>query len=282
MSAWAVNQAYWQGRERFQALLQAGDTLRDLQKRALGGESCAGDIQAAMLARRAALHAVKEHAENALERDGHGAGNATMRRVTTTLEALAVYGTDPSAPQAGRLSADVPAPGFGALSALAETAEKTAAVPTSAASADAVGTAPSPAGDGGRRSANDNQILSGAELQARDEAVRAREQARARAREQARLALEEARADVAARQRAIENARALEKTALDRVYAAEKAIENAQRELARARDTRDQALRSAEEAKADTRAALSAASHAEVLLGEAQQRLADLVGRDTE
>src|SRR5687768_11164054 len=41
-----------------------------------------------------------------------------MRRLTTTLEALATYGNQPGAPRPGRLTADVDPPGFEALSAL--------------------------------------------------------------------------------------------------------------------------------------------------------------------
>ena len=269
VSAWAVNQAFWHGRSQFDALLAAGDKLRDLQKRALAGETCAGDMQAAMLAQRAALQAVKEHAARALERDGHGAGNAMMRRVSISLEALAAYGNDPAAPEPGRLSADVPAPGFGALSALAGDDGPAAAMAEQAA--------PKPNGpDGARRSANDNEILTDAERQARAAEKRAHDDARQRARVQAQRAVEEARAELSARQRAIDSARALEKTCLDRVYAAEKAVETAERELKRARTTRDEALRSAEEAKADTRTASTAANHAEVLLVEAEKRLAEL------
>lgn len=264
VSAWAVNQAYWQARPQFDALLAAGDKLRELQRLALAGDSKPGDLQAAMLAQRAALQAVKSHAASALERDGHGASKAMLRRVGTTLEALSAYGSDPTAPDSGRLSADVPAPGFDALSALADEADGLGGRADLRA-----GT--SEAGDSERRSANDNEVLTDAQ-RAEVEAARAAEQAR----EQARLALVEARADLTARQRAIEAARALEKTALDRVYGAEKAIENAQRELARARATRDEALRSAEDAKADTRKARGAAERAELIVTDAEERLAEL------
>jgi hypothetical protein len=41
-----------------------------------------------------------------------------MRRITTTLEALATYGDSPGAPAPGRLTTDIDPPGFEALAAL--------------------------------------------------------------------------------------------------------------------------------------------------------------------
>src|SRR6185436_18763183 len=49
---------------------------------------------------------------------GHPSSPDMMRRIMTTLEALATYGEQPEAPQAGRLTADVDPPGFEALAAL--------------------------------------------------------------------------------------------------------------------------------------------------------------------
>jgi hypothetical protein len=53
-----------------------------------------------------------------LRESGHPPAPDLTRRVTTTLEALATYGSQDGAPQAGRLTADVDPPGFEALSAL--------------------------------------------------------------------------------------------------------------------------------------------------------------------
>ena len=267
VSAWAVNQAYWQSKAEFEALLDAGDKLRALQKRALEGDECGGDIQAAMLAQRTALLVVKKSAEQALDTDGHGTSNQILRRVSTTLEALATYGRDPDAPTPGRLSADVPAPGFDALAALA--------------GGDAA--AASRAQSGGRSSANDNRSTAGASpaaaasTTAKTSAARRTAQvARERARAEARATVDQANEDVGLRRRAVVEAKATEKAALDRVYACEKAIEIARQELERANATLEAALREAEAAKVATHEAHAELGKAEVVRQEAEQRLAEL------
>jgi phage-related minor tail protein len=71
-----------------------------------------------MEALRSALTDLTKRAAALLAESGHPATPDLMRRITTTLEALATYGTQPGAPPAGRLTADVDPPGFEALSAL--------------------------------------------------------------------------------------------------------------------------------------------------------------------
>jgi hypothetical protein len=118
LSAWAVNQAYWNTRPAFEALLDAGEAMRALQQRAMHGEAMAG-MAAASARLHEAMSPVARAAQEALERDGHSAAQQLMRRVTTTLKALAAHGRADTAPRAGRLSADVDAPGFDLLAALA-------------------------------------------------------------------------------------------------------------------------------------------------------------------
>lgn len=118
LSAWAVNQAYWNARPALEALLDAGEAMRALQQRAMHGEAASG-MAAASARLHEAMGPVARAAQEALERDGHSAAQQLMRRVTTTLKALAAHGRADTAPRAGRLSADVDAPGFDLLAALA-------------------------------------------------------------------------------------------------------------------------------------------------------------------
>jgi hypothetical protein len=100
LSAWAVNQLWWQARESFEQLLAAAARLR------------AGD-QAGATDRRDAVAALKARAAALLVEGGHAVNEATLRRVTTTLSALAAAGGfDPEAP--GTLAADRAPPGFDA------------------------------------------------------------------------------------------------------------------------------------------------------------------------
>jgi hypothetical protein len=98
ISAWAVNQLWWQEREGVERLLAIGARLRR------------GD-QSAASARRDVLGALRARAGVLLEQGGHAVNEGTLRRVSTTLSALAAAGGfDPDPP--GALSADRDPPGF--------------------------------------------------------------------------------------------------------------------------------------------------------------------------
>ena len=115
-SAWAVNQVYWRHRKPFDQLLAAGERFRKAQASQLAGK--AADLRAPLDARRQALGELSKIAADVLREHGYTATPDTMRRVNTTLEALATYGSHPGAPPAGRLTYDVDPPGFEALTAL--------------------------------------------------------------------------------------------------------------------------------------------------------------------
>ncbi|HWO14809.1 MAG TPA: hypothetical protein VNN80_35140 [Polyangiaceae bacterium] len=98
LSAWAVNQLWWRAPEAFGELFAAAARMR------------AGDAAAAP-ARRQALAGLKARAAALLVEAGHGASEGTLRRVTTTLAALAaVGGFEPDLP--GALAGDREPPGF--------------------------------------------------------------------------------------------------------------------------------------------------------------------------
>src|SRR5690349_2493964 len=80
ISAWAVNQLWWQERDAFEQLFTVAARLR------AGDQSAAG-------ARRDTLAALKARAASVLVQAGHAANEATLRRVTTTLSALAAAGS---------------------------------------------------------------------------------------------------------------------------------------------------------------------------------------------
>jgi hypothetical protein len=101
LSAWAVNQLWWHAREGFEALLASSARLRE------------GD-RSATAAHRDALLLLRGRAAVLLTDAGHAVTDATLRRVTTTLTALAATGSfSPDAP--GALASDRDPPGFEAL-----------------------------------------------------------------------------------------------------------------------------------------------------------------------
>jgi hypothetical protein len=116
VSAWAVNQLYWKHRDRFERLLSAGDRLRSAQASQLRGKG--GELREPLEARRVALSELSQHAAALLREAGHSPSPDLMRRITTTLEALATYGSREATPAAGRLTGDIDPPGFEALASL--------------------------------------------------------------------------------------------------------------------------------------------------------------------
>jgi hypothetical protein len=116
LSAWAANQLYWRYRQAFNRLLAAGDQFRTAQAAQLAGKSV--DLREPLEARREALSALTKHAADVLRQSGHPASPDTMRRILTTLEALATYGGPVDVAPAGRLTSDVDPPGFEVLAAL--------------------------------------------------------------------------------------------------------------------------------------------------------------------
>ncbi len=116
LSAWVANQLYWRDRQAFDRLLAAGNQFRTAQAAQLAGKST--DLRAPLDARREALSDLTKRAAEVLRESGHPASPETMRRIMTTLEALATYGGQTEAAPAGRLTSDIDPPGFEVLAAL--------------------------------------------------------------------------------------------------------------------------------------------------------------------
>lgn len=101
VSAWVVNQLYWHARDAFDDLLATAEKIRK------------GDLKASA-AHRDVIAKLRARAKHILEDAGHAAPESTLRRVTTTLSAIAVAGGfDPDPP--GALSEDRDPPGFAAF-----------------------------------------------------------------------------------------------------------------------------------------------------------------------
>lgn len=116
ISAWVVNQLYWRQRKAFDRLMASGEQFRQAQASQLAGKSA--QVRGPLDARREALSELSRLAATTLTAATHQPTPDTMRRVTTTLEALSTYGNTPTAPVAGRLTDDVDPPGFETLAAL--------------------------------------------------------------------------------------------------------------------------------------------------------------------
>lgn len=110
VSAWTVNQLYWHHREEFDALLAAGQRVRKAQVSASASKLV--EMRAALDARRDALVDLSERAASLLRDAGSNPSPETIRRISTTLEAISAL---PDGPTPGRLTQDVDPPGFESL-----------------------------------------------------------------------------------------------------------------------------------------------------------------------
>ncbi len=100
ISAWAVNQLYWQDKKAFDALFKTAERLRDPDP---SSEETA--------AHRDVISTLRNHAATLLSDAGKSANESMLRRVTTTLSALAATGSfEPDPP--GALKGDRDPPGF--------------------------------------------------------------------------------------------------------------------------------------------------------------------------
>jgi hypothetical protein len=117
ISAWAVNQLYWNHREAFDRLIASGERFHKAQTSRSAGK--VADMRAALDDRRQALTHLSDLATSLLRdagpNPGHNPAPDTIRRITTTLEALSAYAQRPDGRHPGgrgRLTADVDPPGF--------------------------------------------------------------------------------------------------------------------------------------------------------------------------
>lgn len=124
-TAWAVNQVWWQHRDRFTALLEAGRAQRHAH--VAWAEGRPTDVRGAGEARQAAVRVVTDAAVEALGGRKTVAPDAQYR-IAGTVEALASSGL-PEGVVAGRLTHDLQSTGLDALGALAA-ATGTVARPT--------------------------------------------------------------------------------------------------------------------------------------------------------
>jgi len=116
VSAWAVNQLYWNHRDEFEQLIATGKRFHSAQ--ASRSAAKAANMRDSLEARRQALVGLSELATELLQDAGHNPSQDTLHRITTTLEALSAYALLPDGPTPGRLTQDVDPPSFELLASL--------------------------------------------------------------------------------------------------------------------------------------------------------------------
>jgi hypothetical protein len=114
ISAWAVNQLFWDHREEFDELIALGERFHKAQK-----SGKVAEMRTALDARREALTELSELATSLLRDAGHSPAPDTVHRITTTLEGISVYASRSDGPRPGRLTHDVDPPGVESLASFA-------------------------------------------------------------------------------------------------------------------------------------------------------------------
>ena len=115
VSAWTVNQLYWNHREALDQLIATGKRLRPAQSSRPGKGTGMRD---SLEARRDAVNQLSDLATEVLQDAGHNPTQEMMRRIVTTIEAMAAYALLPDGPTPGRLANDVDPPSFESLASL--------------------------------------------------------------------------------------------------------------------------------------------------------------------
>jgi hypothetical protein len=115
VSAWTVNQLYWNHREALDQLIATGKRLRPPQSSRPGKGAGMRD---SLEARRDAVNQLSDLATEVLQDAGHNPTQEMMRRIVTTIEAMAAYALLPNGPTPGRLTNDVDPPSFESLASL--------------------------------------------------------------------------------------------------------------------------------------------------------------------
>jgi hypothetical protein len=125
VSAWAVNQLYWNHREVFDKLLASGERFHKAQSARSGAK--VADMRTALDARRDALTKLSDLAAQVLRGAGHSPSPDTIHRITTTLEGISAYASRGDGPQLGRLTHDVDPPGFESFGSFVPVKQETVA-----------------------------------------------------------------------------------------------------------------------------------------------------------
>ncbi|HEU4509433.1 MAG TPA: hypothetical protein VFR78_14400 [Pyrinomonadaceae bacterium] len=113
ISAWTVNQLYWNHREAFDQLIATGKRFGPARV----ARKAAG-MRDSLDARREILIELSDLATAVLREAGHNPGQDTIRRIVTTLEAMSAYALLPGGPTPGRLTQDLDPPSFDSLASL--------------------------------------------------------------------------------------------------------------------------------------------------------------------
>jgi len=255
ISAWAVNQLYWNYREAFDQLIASGERFHKAQT-----SGKVANMREAIDARRGALTHLSDLATTLLRDAGHNPSPDTIHRITTTLEGISAYASRSDGPRAGRLTHDVDPPGFESFGSFVPAATKQEA--------------------GGRRqSAVDRQQEAGRGRQEAGTTRRAKdakrqlEETRKSKMAAAKVSLQDAKKSLTEARARAQSLEAQQKKADAEAKKAEKHRRDVEASLEKAKAASDDAGRRARSVAEDVEEAMSAVDDAERTVKEASKEL---------
>jgi hypothetical protein len=270
VTAWAINQVWWNDRRTFENMLSAGERLRDEQRASLRGK--AANLREAVEERQRAIGDVIDLAVRAM--GGNDRVSPPMRqRLSATADALAT-GDVPQGTVLGRLTHDLQPAGFAALSAfmplVAEPSAPAAPLKPTKIPASVMPFTPK----------DRSPTATGTPATRLRDRERAREDAAARARADAREQAQAALAVAETRLQELDAAARTQREALamrEREHAAVEArVGQLTRELAEAQRQLDQAASAVKDATRQLAAAEAARERATEPVAKAKRRLQEL------
>ena len=261
ITAWAVNQLYWQHREEFDRLIATGQRFRQAQTSGRAGK--VADMREALDARREALSHLSDLATALLRDAGSSPTPETIHRISTTLEALSAYASFPDAQRPGRLTRDVDPPGFESFASLIPAAGMTKMTeePVRVTSSQKSGRAPSP-----RRKAESASDTSKFE-QTRQEKIAA-----------AKVSLQETKSLLIEARARAQSLEAAQKKANADVKEAEKHRRETEERFEKARLASEDAIRRARSIAAEAKGAVKAVEDAKRAIEKGSKELEKLFG----
>jgi hypothetical protein len=260
VSAWAVNQLYWNHRESFDRLIASGERFHKAQ-----ASGKIADMREALDVRREELTHLSDLATSLLRDGAHPPSLDTTRRITSTLEAVSAMSVDASrsdAPRPGRLTHDVEPPGFESLASWMPLARMTQpakepARPTSSQKSSDV-------------AANTRRKV------ATDDDVRQVEETRKAQVAEAKVSLQSAKRSLAQAQARAQRLAAKQKKADAEAKTAEQHRREAEQSLEKAKAASEDAARRARGVAIEIKEAVSAVDDAERTVEEAGKELKSL------
>jgi hypothetical protein len=240
ISAWAVNQLYWNHRKEFDQLTALGERFHKAQK-----SGKVAEMRTALDARREALTKLSDLAMSLLRDAGQNSAPNTIHRITTTLEGISAYASRTDGPRAGRLTNEIDPPGFDSLASFVPGAKKQEAV-------------------GGRQSAGTTSQKSKPLRQVSvEDDQRQKEEARKAKIAAARVSLQDAKRSLTAVRARAQSLEAAQKKADAEAKKAEKHRRDAEENLAKAKAASADAARRARSVAVEVEEATSAVEDAE-------------------